>query len=30
VKIWVDTRDDKYKKLPPEFYGPIVDEPHKA
>ncbi len=29
VKIWVDTRDDKYKKLPPEFYGPIVDEAHK-
>jgi imidazolonepropionase-like amidohydrolase len=29
VKIWVDTRDGQYKKLPPEFYGPIVDEAHK-
>lgn len=29
VKIWVDTRDGKYKKLPPEFYSGIVDEAHK-
>jgi imidazolonepropionase-like amidohydrolase len=29
VKLWVDTRDDKYKKVPPEIYGPIIDETHK-
>ena len=29
VKVWVDTRDDKYKKVPPEIYGPIIDEAHK-
>ena len=29
VKIWVDTREGKYPKLPPEFYGPIIDEAHK-
>jgi imidazolonepropionase-like amidohydrolase len=29
VKIWVDTRDGKYKKLPPEFYAAIIDEAHK-
>jgi imidazolonepropionase-like amidohydrolase len=29
VKIWVDTRDGKYKKLPPEIYGAIIDEAHK-
>ena len=29
VKIWVDTRDDKYRKLPPEFYGPIIEEAHQ-
>jgi imidazolonepropionase-like amidohydrolase len=29
VKIWVDTRDGKYKKLTPEIYGPIIDEAHK-
>jgi imidazolonepropionase-like amidohydrolase len=29
VKIWVDTRDGKYKKLGPEIYGPIIDEAHK-
>jgi imidazolonepropionase-like amidohydrolase len=29
VKIWVDTRDGKYKKLTPEFYGAIIDEAHK-
>jgi len=30
VKIWVDTRDGKYKKLTPEFYSAIVDEAHKS
>jgi imidazolonepropionase-like amidohydrolase len=29
VKIWVDTRDKKYKKLSPELYGAIIDEAHK-
>src|SRR6266849_324560 len=29
VKIWVDTRDGKYKKLTPEIYGAIIDETHK-
>jgi imidazolonepropionase-like amidohydrolase len=29
VKIWVDTRDGKYKKLGPELYGAVVDEAHK-
>jgi imidazolonepropionase-like amidohydrolase len=29
VKIWVDTRDGKYKKLSPAIYGAIVDEAHK-
>ena len=29
VKVWVDTRDDKYKKVPPEIYGPMIDEAHK-
>jgi imidazolonepropionase-like amidohydrolase len=29
VKIWVDTRDGKYKKLTPEFYSAIVEEAHK-
>jgi imidazolonepropionase-like amidohydrolase len=29
VKIWVDTRDGKYQKLPPEIYGAIIDEAHK-
>ena len=29
VKIWVDDRDGKYKKLTPELYGPIIDEAHK-
>jgi imidazolonepropionase-like amidohydrolase len=28
VKIWVDTRDGKYKKLSPEIYGAIIDEAH--
>jgi len=29
VKIWVDDRDGMYKKMPPEIYGPIIDEAHK-
>jgi imidazolonepropionase-like amidohydrolase len=29
VKIWVDTRDGKYRKLSPEIYGAIIDEAHK-
>ena len=29
VKIWVDTRDGKYKKLTSEIYGVIIDEAHK-
>jgi imidazolonepropionase-like amidohydrolase len=29
VKIWVDTRDSKFKKLSPDLYGPIIDEAHK-
>jgi imidazolonepropionase-like amidohydrolase len=29
VKIWVDNRSGKYRKLTPEFYGAIVDEAHK-
>jgi imidazolonepropionase-like amidohydrolase len=29
VKIWVDDRDAKYKKLTPEMYGAIIDEAHK-
>jgi imidazolonepropionase-like amidohydrolase len=29
VKIWVDTRDGKYKKLTPEIYGAIINEAHK-
>jgi imidazolonepropionase-like amidohydrolase len=29
VKIWVDTRDGKFKKLTPDIYGPIIDEAHK-
>jgi imidazolonepropionase-like amidohydrolase len=29
VKIWVDTRDGKYKKLSPDIYGAIIDEAHK-
>lgn len=30
VKIWVDDRDGKYKKLSPDLYGPVIDEAHKA
>jgi imidazolonepropionase-like amidohydrolase len=29
VKVWVDTRDGKFKKLTPEIYGAIIDEAHK-
>jgi imidazolonepropionase-like amidohydrolase len=29
IKIWVDDRDGKYKKLGPELYGPIIDEAHQ-
>lgn len=29
IKIWVDTRDGKFKKLTPELYGPIINEAHK-
>lgn len=29
VKIWVDTRGGKYKKLTPDIYGAIIDEAHK-
>ena len=29
VKVWVDTREGKYKKLTPEFYASIIDEAHK-
>jgi imidazolonepropionase-like amidohydrolase len=29
VKIWVDARDGKYKKLNPEMYGAIIAEAHK-
>ena len=29
VKIWVDTRDGKYKKLTPEIFGAVIDEAHK-
>jgi imidazolonepropionase-like amidohydrolase len=29
VKIWVDTRDGKFKKLSPELYGAIIDEAHR-
>ena len=29
VKIWVDDRDRKYKKLTPDLYGAVIDEAHK-
>ena len=29
VKIWVDSRDGKYKKLTPEIYAAIIDEAHQ-
>jgi imidazolonepropionase-like amidohydrolase len=28
IKIWVDDRDGKYKKMPPEIYTPVIDEAH--
>lgn len=28
VKIWVDDRDGKFKKLTPELYGAVIDEAH--
>jgi len=30
IKIWVDDRLGKYKKLSPEIYGAAIDEAHKA
>jgi imidazolonepropionase-like amidohydrolase len=29
IKIWVDDRDGKYKKMTPEMYGAVIDEAHK-
>ena len=29
VKIWVDDRDGKYKKLTPALYSAVIDEAHK-
>jgi imidazolonepropionase-like amidohydrolase len=29
VKIWMDDRDGKYKKLTPDLYGAVIDEAHK-
>jgi imidazolonepropionase-like amidohydrolase len=29
IKIWVDDRDGKYKKLTPELYTAVIDEAHK-
>ena len=29
VKIWVDDRNGRVKKLPPEIYRPIIDEAHR-
>src|SRR5688572_16076172 len=29
VKIWVDDRNGTVKKLPPDIYGPIIEEAHK-
>ena len=29
VKLWVDDRDGKYKKLTPDLYGPIIEEAHR-
>ena len=28
VKIWVDTRGDRYEKLSPDLYGAVIDEAH--
>jgi imidazolonepropionase-like amidohydrolase len=30
IKVWVDDRLGKYKKLTPEIYGAAIDEAHKA
>ncbi len=29
IKIWVDDRDGKFKKLTPDLYGAMIDEAHK-
>ena len=29
IKIWVDDRNGKYKKMTPELYGAVIDEAHK-
>jgi imidazolonepropionase-like amidohydrolase len=29
VKLWVDDRDGKFKKLTPDLYGPMIEEAHK-
>ncbi len=29
VKVWVDDRNGKYKKVTPDLYGPIIEEAHK-
>src|SRR5215213_5110581 len=29
IKIWVDDRDGKYKKLTPDLYSAVIDEAHK-
>lgn len=29
VKIWVDDRDGKYKRLTADLYGPIIEEAHR-
>jgi imidazolonepropionase-like amidohydrolase len=29
VKIWVDDRDGKYKKLTADIYGPVIEEAHR-
>jgi imidazolonepropionase-like amidohydrolase len=29
IKIWIDDRDDMFKKLTPELYGAVIDEAHK-
>lgn len=28
IKIWVDDRDGKYRRLPPELYTAVIDEAH--
>ncbi len=28
IKIWVDDRDGKYRKMPPEIYAPVIAEAH--